>query len=178
MRSRLFYFVIALLTLTIGVSLTVIQLHRNSSTEARDNKPPQKLGKMPNIVAVKGGTMFGNCMSDCNREVIIENTKVQFVLTGNDKSRFPDKKMEGKFTEQEWASILQLIDAQALMTLPNVIGCPDCVDGGAEWIEVIFDDGTSKRVTYEYEHQPTQIKALAEKLATIRESYSKRLRKQ
>src|SRR5438045_214364 len=96
MRSKLFYFVVAILTLAIGVSLTLIQLRRDSSTEVRDNQPQPKLSQTPNVVAVKGGTRFGNCMSDCNEEVLIENTKVQFILTGNDKSRFPDKKTEGR----------------------------------------------------------------------------------
>lgn len=177
-RSKLFYFVVAFLTLTIGISLTLIQLRRNSSSEIRNDKPQQTPSKAPGIVTVKGGTSFGFCMKDCNDEVTVENTKVQFVLSGNDKSRFPDKKTEGKITEQEWVSILQLIDSQALMSLPNVIGCPDCGDGGAEWVEVTFENGTSKRVTFEYRNQPQQIKALAEKLAAIREPYSKQLRKQ
>jgi hypothetical protein len=178
MRSKIIYVVVALLTLTIGVSLTLIRLRRDSSIEVGSNKSEQKLIKTPQIVAVKGGTKFGFCMIDCNEEVTIENTKAQFILSSNDRSKYPDKKREGKLTGQEWESLLQLVDNRALMALPKIIGCPDCGDGGAEWVEVVFDDGTSKRIVYEYNDQPQQIKALAEKLAVIRKLYAKQLRKQ
>ena len=50
---------------------------------------------------------------------------------------------------EEFQELLGAVDMQALQALPNVLGCPDCADGGAEWIEVEIGN-TLKRVTFEY----------------------------
>jgi len=50
---------------------------------------------------------------------------------------------------EEFQELLAAVDMQALQALPNVLGCPDCADGGAEWIEVETGN-TLKRVEFEY----------------------------
>jgi hypothetical protein len=42
--------------------------------------------------------------------------------------------------------------------LPTTIGCPDCADGGAEWIEIELVDGGKHKVTFEYRHEPEKVK--------------------
>ncbi|MBT3179394.1 MAG: hypothetical protein HOL10_00880 [Candidatus Marinimicrobia bacterium] len=50
---------------------------------------------------------------------------------------------------KEWNSLLVSINMDSILSLPNIIGCPDCADGGAEWIEIITAD-TLKSVIFEY----------------------------
>jgi hypothetical protein len=54
--------------------------------------------------------------------------------------------------------------------LYNRIGCPDCADGGAEWIQVDWID-ESKRVTFENGRMVEGIEKLIEKLRQMREEY-------
>ena len=42
-----------------------------------------------------------------------------------------------------------MLAPKIFMSLDSIIGCPDCVDGGAEWFEIVTSD-TLKRVTIEY----------------------------
>lgn len=42
--------------------------------------------------------------------------------------------------------------------LSETIGCPDCADGGAEWVEVEYVSGKKHRVTFEYMKEPDELK--------------------
>ena len=55
------------------------------------------------------------------------------------------------------------------MNLDSIIGCPDCVDGGAEWFEIITND-TVKRVTIEYGESLNGLDGYINLLRTIRQS--------
>ena len=54
--------------------------------------------------------------------------------------------------------------------LDDRIGCPDCADGGAEWIEIDSMDGV-KRVTFENGQTVNGIEPLVEKLRQLRNQY-------
>jgi hypothetical protein len=65
-----------------------------------------------------------------------------------------------------------MIDQIGFVNLPKTIGCPDCADGGAEWIEIISGSGgKSQKVTFEYMNEPAKLKDLASGLRTILESF-------
>ena len=42
--------------------------------------------------------------------------------------------------------------------MPETIGCPDCADGGAEWIEIKLANGEKHKVTFEYMNAPSAFK--------------------
>jgi hypothetical protein len=42
--------------------------------------------------------------------------------------------------------------------LPQTIGCPDCTDGGAEWLEIELADGRTHKLIYEYGNEPALLK--------------------
>ena len=46
-----------------------------------------------------------------------------------------------------------------VFALKEIIGCPDCLDGGAEWIEVSCD-GKAHRVEFDYHAPPSAISHL------------------
>lgn len=56
------------------------------------------------------------------------------------------------------------------MELDSIYGCPDCADGGAEWIE-IQDDQQIKKVTFEYGDTLAPIENLMLELRDLREAY-------
>ena len=97
---------------------------------------------------IKYGTSFGMCSGYCFQETIYDS-KLTISLSeyyrgkgqNNDK---PNKVDTVKTDRTKWNSLVKSVDLIKFYKLPQVIGCPDCADGGAEWIEI----GT-KNKTYE-----------------------------
>ena len=71
-----------------------------------------------------------------------------------------------------WTRALEALDADALRALPDVVGCPDCADGGAESVAVTFGDGAVDRVTFEYNDDVTGIEGLVDALRELRTSFA------
>jgi hypothetical protein len=71
---------------------------------------------------------------------------------------------------QKVSDIEKLIDTQKFFDLNDVYGCPDCADGGSEWIEIITDDDKSKKVTFEYGKTVPEIEKLIKLLREERET--------
>ena len=71
----------------------------------------------------------------------------------------------------EWNSINNNIDLDAFYNLEEVIGCPDCADGGAAWIEIQTLTKTHK-VTFDYMSPPTEISYYVTDLHALMESFS------
>jgi hypothetical protein len=70
-------------------------------------------------------------------------------------------------SNQEWLDLAASLQLDALKSLDTVIGCPDCADGGGEWIEV--QTATMRRkVTFEYGKNVPAIGPLLEKVRAIR----------
>ena len=68
----------------------------------------------------------------------------------------------------EWRRLVAALDAARLRALPSVIGCPDCADGGAETLTVVFTDGPSETVTFEYNQQVPGIELVMDQMRAIR----------
>jgi hypothetical protein len=115
---------------------------------------------------VRSGTSFGLCVGYCYREVAIHDLEASYVL----RQWVPNSleiRGTSRITAREWRTLRRAIDMDALMALPDVIGCPDCADGGAEWIEV-ERDGARKRVTFEFGGAIASIQALVEAARELR----------
>ncbi|WP_421775389.1 hypothetical protein [Gracilimonas sp.] len=123
---------------------------------------------------IKSGSSFGMCTGPCYQEMSLnESQAVLRVRESKGEGGLSELKVESKraVSPQEWSEIQSLVDQEALNALPKVIGCPDCADGGAEWVE-IRSPGFVKKVTFEYGQPPAQIKELADRLRETRESLS------
>ena len=119
---------------------------------------------------VSYGTSFGMCVNYCKQSIVVETTKVTFTKTKNGK--IPDPKTcEKVITNEEFKTITAAIDKNKFDKLQEVIGCPDCADGGAEWVEV-SQDGKKKRVTFEYGKAPEELKNAVAKLKELKESFA------
>ena len=55
------------------------------------------------------------------------------------------------------------IDLNKFYQLPSKVGCPDCDDGGEEWIEIGTKDKIHK-VRFEYRHKIESLNGLLEQL--------------
>lgn len=71
----------------------------------------------------------------------------------------------------QWSRVSGALDPEGLRALPDVVGCPDCADGGAESLRVAFGDGQADAVTFEYGDEVAGIEALVDALREIRSSF-------
>lgn len=118
-----------------------------------------------NIKQLNYGTSFGECIGFCKHEVTLKTNKATFkcysvyptlqTLTSTDS-------IKGSAVDSIYS-----LDTNSFFNLPETIGCPDCADGGAEWLEVELTNGTKHKVTFEYQNEPASIKNQILKLREI-----------
>jgi hypothetical protein len=133
-------------------------------------------------LSIKTGTSFGHCGGYCTQEFVITRDKIIYTqianpIGGGGTKPLPLIKQEIPIKPEKWADLMRVNAYRDFQKLPNTIGCPDCADGGAEWIEVnkvgYSDCETpkrfySKKVTFEYGKPLPSNNAFAEKLRQLR----------
>ena len=124
---------------------------------------------------IRSGESFGFCAGYCWHELELDGTTVTFkALPGLGGPQPAERLYEEELDQELWNDILKALDASAVRQLDEVVGCPDCADGGAEWLEIEDASGT-KRVTFEYGKGPDEIKALVDQLRTVRDELKKQV---
>ena len=103
------------------------------------------------IISVKHGVSFGNCNGYCFKENTY--TSEDFIHCEKAFGRtnpkdFPEKMDSISISPKEWEEIISKIDLEKFYAEPDTIGCPDCADGGSEWIEIATCEKVY-RVTFE-----------------------------
>lgn len=111
-----------------------------------ENAEPLTSEEVPEI---RYGTSFGECRDYCVDDLEVNAEFVYFSTYGwDDKIVATTKTLD--FSVRAYNEILGMIDKEKFLALDPVIGCPDCADGGEEWIEVRIGQRT-KKVTFEYQ---------------------------
>lgn len=98
-------------------------------------------------LGLSSGTSFGMCVGYCRTELVLDSPMVAFTERGN-TGDLPERTRSATLTPAEWDRLRSALDVAALAGVEGVHGCPDCADGGAEWIEV--ERPEALRVTFEY----------------------------
>jgi len=117
------------------------------------------------LVRVSGGTFFGECEGYCKTSIHVEPTRTTFTASALDQS-VPTYRQYA-YGANNWSSIADTVDWNAFSELPEIVGCPDCADGGGEWIEVNVA-GESHRVTFENGVNIDAIQPLIERIRSLR----------
>jgi hypothetical protein len=127
--------------------------------------------KLPADFQIKYGTSFGMCVGYCNNEIKVSTKEV--VLNSTSRNETPAVKTCSRIlTESEWNSLKNGFVVEKFMELKETYGCPDCADGGAEWVEITAN-GTTKKVMYEYNKAPEELKEQVAMLKEIMTSLNK-----
>ncbi|UJR24092.1 hypothetical protein I4U23_027059 [Adineta vaga] len=104
------------------------------------------------ILSISSGTSFGMCFGYCRQSISIKSNPKYELITLKEpnypQATFPIEEKQYSYTENEWKQLISLVDIESYEQLDERIGCPDCADGGAEWIEIQWGTKT-KRVTFE-----------------------------
>ncbi|MCM4169440.1 hypothetical protein KCTC52924_00475 [Arenibacter antarcticus] len=109
------------------------------------------------------GTSFGMCVGYCTMNIQLTPEKVVYSRSGWNDQVAPIS-CSDNVTKASWNSLVNGIDFKEIVTLPEIIGCPDCADGGAEWVELEFSSGQRAKITFEYGNEPENLEMLINKL--------------
>jgi hypothetical protein len=119
-----------------------------------------------NPFVLRSGTSFGMCAGYC-RTVLEVDSLVLTLTEVAQVTPLPTRTRTLPLALADWRRVRSLVDAAALKRLEGIHGCPDCADGGAEWIE-IEPAGDPVRVTFEYGTTLNGIGALQAELRALR----------
>jgi hypothetical protein len=123
-----------------------------------------------NITRVISTTSFGMCVGYCTTR--LELSEGQAVLIrqargGRGGAPGPDQLFSAPLTPSEWRDIQRLASNVDLEALPDVVGCPDCADGGAEGLILVAPTG-SEEVSFEFGAQLAPAQPLLDRVRALR----------
>jgi len=120
-------------------------------------------------IVYSSGSSFGLCTKNCNKELSVYKDKHTYAVWNNGKNS-PKNEMMVRTESLYFDRISALLNKIDFKKLDLRYGCPDCADGGAEWIEVKIGMNT-KRVVFEYNNPPSELAALHAELKLVRQLY-------
>lgn len=122
------------------------------------------------VIEIRYGDSFGFCAGYCWKEVAVTGAHVDFQKGGwNDAVETKSCTRDNSCAE--WISLSNKIDVTSFFSLEEVIGCPDCADGGAEWVEIKIASSMHK-VTFEYGKAPAEMSAYIGDLRDLASSFA------
>jgi hypothetical protein len=98
-------------------------------------------------VVLTSGTSFGMCGGYCVTELRIDSLSITLTETSQVMD-LPARVRTLPLSASDCARLQARVDTAAFREIEGVHGCPDCADGGAEWIQVETEE--PMRVTFEY----------------------------
>jgi hypothetical protein len=129
------------------------------------------------IRSISSGLSFGRCGGYCQHSINATLNPGQLIASKQAnyaQELYPPVQRQYPFSSNQWEQLVSLVNSKVFTQLDDTIGCPGCADGGIEWIQVDWTDGT-KRVTFEYGRAIKGIENLIEKLRQMREEYATQL---
>lgn len=119
------------------------------------------------VISVTHGTNFGHCRGYCRKEMVFTESQTEYIESSVDSEKNPAKVKSFKNTSAGWKSITDKINWEKFNNLQESYGCPDCADGGSEYIEIKTASGT-KRVTIEFGEDLVELEPLLTELRSQR----------
>ncbi|MEQ8546887.1 MAG: hypothetical protein RIC03_03200 [Cyclobacteriaceae bacterium] len=117
---------------------------------------------------IRYGSSFGECLGYCITDIEVTSTDAVKTRSGWNNSVTP-KITVLQVSNSSYFEIATSIDQQKFLDLDPVIGCPDCADGGSEWVEIEIN-GRLKKVTFEYNTNPEGLGDVLLQLRALDES--------
>jgi hypothetical protein len=116
------------------------------------------------------GTSFNMCVGYCTTILTVRGTTAQLTETSHGDSRFPRRVRALELTDTEAKRIRTLANADDVKRVEGVHGCPDCADGGAEWIAVRAGR-TTIEARYDFRRTLDPIAELQTELRALRQRF-------
>jgi hypothetical protein len=135
-----------------------------------ENDPEEELYGTINLIGY--GTSFGECLGYCVNYMKVYEDVANLTRTGWDGSgQLPAVQCSQPLELYQYIAIRDSIIPNDFFLLENTIGCPDCADGGAEWVEIRVDTSIH-RVTFEYMNEPKELAYVVPLLRTLMANFN------
>lgn len=132
---------------------------------------PQKAATTSDSLTIRTGTSFGMCVGYCLNDYVFNGTSATLTQSSNKtQTQYPTKTCQFTISEADWRSLKSLTNWDTFSKQPVRFGCPDCADGGAEYIELQLGE-QKHRVTFEAGNTIPGFEALVEALSKQREAF-------
>jgi heat shock protein HslJ/predicted secreted protein len=118
-------------------------------------------------LGIRIGTSFGECGGYCWKEVLLDEEAIVVIARSWDTEAYPEKVYEEKMKPELWVQLQTTADFSTLEQMDEVYGCPDCDDGGAEWVTMTLS-GRIETVKFEYGAKLEPLAELLELLRAVR----------
>jgi len=132
------------------------------------NAPATSAAPITQIVST---TSFGMCVGYCTTRLELSEGQAVLIREARGGRGAPDGRPPQRYaamlTPAEWAELSSLAGQTRLERLPDVIGCPDCADGGAETLAIARADAP-RVVTFDFGANIAQAQPLLERVRAIR----------
>lgn len=120
---------------------------------------------------IKYGTSFGMCLGYCIHDIKITSDEIYFSKNGHViDGLLPEVTLSTPIEMRYWQTLTAQVNFDEFNQLDSVIGCPDCADGGAEWIE-IRHNGHVHKVIFEYMNEPETVSPFISYLRTYMNAF-------
>ncbi len=105
------------------------------------------------VTRVVSTTSFGMCVGYCTTRLEISEGEAVLIRQARGgrgaPQDLPDQRTSRPLTTAEWQDIQRLAARADFEAMPDVVGCPDCADGGAEGL-VVESAGETESVSFEH----------------------------
>ena len=118
------------------------------------------------IKNINYGTSFGMCVGYCKHDINLTKDSINSNCSGWNNSVTPKSETVVQ-SAAIWDDLKVKFNSTAFFNKKEVIGCPDCADGGAEWVEIEMSDNNKHKVTFEYQNEPEELKEFVSTLRKI-----------
>jgi hypothetical protein len=148
-------------------SLTALTVALALSACASAAAPPAS------VTRVVSTTSFGMCVGYCTTRLEITEGQAVLIREARGGRGAPNpaqtpQRLSTPLTPGEWQGIQRLAANIDLGGLPDVLGCPDCADGGAEGLTV-EGSGGAESVSIEFGASVPQAQPLLDRVRALRE---------
>ncbi|HEX9951382.1 MAG TPA: hypothetical protein VGB53_06405 [Rubricoccaceae bacterium] len=113
---------------------------------------------------VEWGSSFGMCVGYCSARLVVADGTATLTETGTRSPELAPRVRTRALTPAETARLAEARAASRVAT--DTLGCPDCADGGAEYVEA-----GGQRVIFEFGADAGGATPLAEALRAIRQTF-------
>lgn len=126
---------------------------------------------LADTLTIRNGTSFGMCAGYCKSDYVFNGTSVTLTQNGTrTAAQSPAKTCQTTISPADWNALKTLADVDAFSGKSATLGCPDCADGGAEYIELQTGD-RKHRVTFEYNKTIPGFEPLVDAVRKQREAF-------
>lgn len=122
-------------------------------------------------LTIRTGTSFGMCVGYCQSDYVFNGTSVTLTQNGTrTQAQSPTKTCQITISPTEWETLKSLANIDAFSSKAETLGCPDCADGGAEYVELQTGD-RKHRVSFEYNKTIPGFEPLVDALRKRRDAF-------